>query len=300
MSIKKIPRKLYKYRSFGVNSLRILSEAEIFYANPKSFNDPLDCNPTIRIDTDRASLEQFCDKILTITKGKDQAWKIIDQIRGSCVEYGDYKTNPKVEQYYMRCLGSEIKDIIEAEMAPRGVLSMAERWDCPLMWSHYADEHRGLCIEYDLTNHDCSHIQPVNYNRPRSIKITDLIQWKLHQSEDAKQNIFDTYFFTKSPQWRYEKEWRDIHQSHGAKSVPFQISSVYFGLRCDSAVITSTIKLFARSTSPIAFYRLYPLEDSFRLKSEPINTDEIEALGVRTRSDFLDFKNILLDTDGVF
>jgi hypothetical protein len=294
MSTKKLPRKLYKYRSFGINSLRLLSEAEIYYANPRSFNDPLDCDPTVQIDADRASLEKLCYRMLAVARGNAEARKRIREHRYLSREHGDYKTDPEVENYYMRRLGSEIKNLLDAEMGSCGVLSMAERWDCPLMWSHYADGHRGICVECDLTDHVCSRIKPVDYKRPRSIKITELIEWKLHKSAMAQQNILDTYFFAKSPQWQYEKEWRDIYLSHGARSAPFRITGVHFGLRCDPAIQTSIVKLFANSASPIAFYDLYPLEDSFRLKRRLIDTAEIEATGVRT-SALLDFKNVILD-----
>ena len=291
---KKLPRKLYKYRSFGINSLRLLSKAEIYYANPRSFNDPLDCDPAVQIDTDRASIERLCRRMLAVAHDEEKALKAMENHRYMSTEYGDYRTNPKAEKYYMQGLRSEIKRLVDVEMASRGVLSLAERWDCPLMWSHYADEYRGLCIEFDMSEHVCYHIKPVHYRRPRSIKITELIQWKLHKSAEAEQNILDTYFFSKSPQWRYEKEWRDIRPSNGVKQAPFRISGVHFGLRCDTVVRTSIVKLFAKSNLLIAFYDLYPLEDSFRLKRRKVDTDEIEACAVET-SALLDFKDVVLE-----
>lgn len=293
MPTRKLPRKLYKYRSFGSNSLRLLSNAEICYANPRRFNDPLDCDPTVQVDTDRASIEKLCFRMLAKAHGKEKALKKMGNHQNMSTEYGDYKTDPKAEKYYKRRLGEEIKQLVAAEMDKCGVLSLAERWDCPLMWSHYADEHRGLCIEYDMSDNVCSHIKPVEYRRPRSIKITELMEWKLHNSPEAKQNVFDTYFFAKASQWQYEKEWRDIYSSHCVKQAPFRISGVYFGLRCDAAVRTSIVKLFAKSM-PIAFYNLYALEDSFHLKRRLVDTDEIEACGVET-SALLDFKDIILD-----
>ena len=290
---RKLPQKLYKYRSFGINSLRLLSKAEICYANPRRFNDPLDCDPTVQVDTDLASIEKLCFRMLAKAHGKEKALKEMRNHRHMSRECGDSMSDPKVKKYYMRRLGSEIKQLVDAEMGKCGVLSLSERWDCPLMWSHYADEHRGLCIEYDMNDNCCSHIKPVDYRRPRSIKITELMRWKLHSSPEAEQNVLDTYFFAKASQWRYEKEWRDIHSSHGVKQAPFRISGVYFGLRCDAAVRTSIVKLFAKSI-PIAFYDLYPLEDSFRLKRRLVDTDEIEACGVET-SALLDFKDIVLD-----
>jgi hypothetical protein len=62
-----VPKRLYKYRSFNVNSLRSLTEAETYYSNPRAFNDPLDCDPPIEVDVDRASLEHLCYKMLLDT-----------------------------------------------------------------------------------------------------------------------------------------------------------------------------------------------------------------------------------------
>jgi hypothetical protein len=56
MPTQRSPKRLYKYRPFDVYTLRLLSEAEVFYADPASFNDPLDGSPTIQIDTDRPTL----------------------------------------------------------------------------------------------------------------------------------------------------------------------------------------------------------------------------------------------------
>lgn len=294
MSTPKYPRKLYKYRSFGANSLRLLSEAEVFYAKPQSLNDPLDCDPGLQIDTDLAPLEELCYRMLVAAKGEKNARAEIRRLRSMSAEPADYKTGLDTEKYYMRCLGSQIKDLLDAEMSSTGVFSLAQRWECHLMWSHYADEHRGLCIEYDLTDNNCSNLKPVSYKRPRSIKVSELLKWKLGKSAEAEQSIQGTYFFTKSPQWRYEREWRDIHRSSGANPAPFPISGVYFGLRCDTAVQTCIVKLLANSNPAISFYELYTLEDGFRLRRRRVDAGEIEGCGVRS-SALLDFRDVFLD-----
>jgi len=49
MSPRSIPPKLYKYRRFDVFCLRLLTQAEVSYSDPRTFNDPLDCDPTIEV-----------------------------------------------------------------------------------------------------------------------------------------------------------------------------------------------------------------------------------------------------------
>ena len=288
------PKRLYKYRAFSVNTLRLLSEAEVYYAHPAAFNDPLDSSPTIQVDTDRATLEKLLYRMLFQSVGKEQALREIGNHRYMSIEIGDYKVNAEAEAYYMRRMASNAKTLLYQELGNRGVLSLAERWDCPLMWSHYADEHRGLCVEYDMTDTAFEDLRPVDYYKPRSVKISDLIAWKLKRSASAQQAILETFFFAKAPQWRYEREWRDVNDRAGSSSAPARVSAIHFGLRCDTSVITAIVKLHARSERPIKFYAIYPLDDSFRLKRRTVDTDEIEATGLRS-SAALDFRDVFID-----
>ena len=54
------------------------------------------------------------------------------------------------------------------------------------------------------------------------------------------------------------------------------------------------MKLYAHAEWPIKFYDVYPLDDSFRLKRRLVDTDEIEACGLRS-SALLDFKDVFID-----
>lgn len=49
---KNIPSRLYKYKSFSVDSLDLLVSDRLYYADPTTFNDPLDCNPSVLNDID--------------------------------------------------------------------------------------------------------------------------------------------------------------------------------------------------------------------------------------------------------
>src|ERR1700733_13101514 len=91
MGIKSPPRKLYKYRAFNVHSLRLITQAELFYADPRGFNDPLDCNPTIAVDVDRMSVESLCYELVARDSGIEEAKETIQRCRFNSTEYGDYE-----------------------------------------------------------------------------------------------------------------------------------------------------------------------------------------------------------------
>jgi hypothetical protein len=274
---------LYKYRVFNTYVLECLTEATVYYSDPNAFNDhPLDCKPAIKVDTDLLSLERLYYFLLLKTGfSEQQAQDEIFYLRYNSTAYRDYQEDVSGEKYLKEALlPPKINELIVAEIQGKGVFSLSETWKSPLMWSHYADEHRGICIEYNTALIPHPNIAAVDYRSPRSIKASDLIAWKMKASSEAERRVYNTYFFAKSPEWRYEKEWRDISQSIGVTNSHFPVTAIYFGLRCASAVITSIVKLFNYERD-ISFFKIYPVDDSFSLKAYPINPDEVEVCGIR-------------------
>ena len=278
----KLPRRLYKYRKFNASTLRLISQGEAYYADPRTFNDPLDCRPVIRIDTDVQALEKVCYRMLVLVHGKPRALDIMNNHRYLSTEYGNFRKDQAATDCYTEGLRQEIKGLLYEEMRENGVLSLGARWDCPLMWSHYADEHRGLCIEYNVANHKCDQLSKVDYASSGEIAVSDLFSWKVRGSDAARVSVHNAFFYAKAGQWRYEREWRDVATTSGAVDSPFAISAIHFGLRCDYAVVTSVVKLFSNASRKIAFFDIYREDESFRLKRCAVDVDEIEALGVRT------------------
>src|SRR3954463_5386229 len=97
-----LPKKLYKYRPFNVFYLRLLTHGEISYSDPRLFNDPLDCDPTIEVDISRSALEHLCYAFLRKVKGDEEAKADINNFRYLSSEHGDYETDPSVEDYLKR------------------------------------------------------------------------------------------------------------------------------------------------------------------------------------------------------
>ncbi|HXW73145.1 MAG TPA: DUF2971 domain-containing protein [Methylocella sp.] len=264
MTIKRPPPKLYKYCPFGVFALRALTEAEVFYCEPKNFNDPLDCKPNIEIDVDVGSLEKLCAKFLLQTHSEEAAHEKIQGCRWFA--WDEHRESGKnQEDCYKKSLACEIKESLDSEWETKGVLCLSETWNSPLMWSHYADQHRGLCIEYDTSAVQHPTLGPVDYRSQGSIKASELVEWKLRGSQEAEQRVHTQYFFSKASQWRYEREWRDITAKSGAFDKSFPITGVHFGLKCDGSVITSIVRLL-KDMRTIALYHVDSSNGSFKLE----------------------------------
>ncbi|MCP3722585.1 DUF2971 domain-containing protein [Paraburkholderia sp. CNPSo 3272] len=286
-AVSRLPRRLYKYKSFGVNTLRMLGEAEVYFANPHQFNDPFDCSPTVRVDVERVEVERLWKHLRMKTVGKGQAIKELGNHRYMATEYGRHDDGAAGTAAYVGHLVSDIDDHISTHFGGRGVLSLAAHWDNPLMWSHYADEHRGMCIEFDTNDHRCDRLEPVAYSSTRYLLVSDLIAWHLGKSGEAEQKIARQFFFAKAPQWRYENEWRAIAPKSGVDDAPFRISAIHLGFRIDRAVATAVVKMLADARDKIKFYGMWSEGDGFKLARYLLDVDEFVERGMRMSAKFV-------------
>jgi len=92
-------------------------------------------------------------------------------------------------------------EIIEETNKTIKVCCFSELNDSLLMWSHYADQHKGICIEYDFIDED---------------KIRPFLQPIIYSKSIFKVNIFEELTplrkigstLIKCNEWQYEAEWR--------------------------------------------------------------------------------------------
>jgi hypothetical protein len=99
------------------------------------------------------------------------------------------------------------------------------------MWSHYADNHRGLCLEFSNREPQTSPFPtswPITYQRDRPIVDTTVT------ADDIETDlIVRPGLFTKSLDWAYEKEWRALETTGaGPRVLPSGlISAVILGAK---------------------------------------------------------------------
>lgn len=105
-----------------------------------------------------------------------------------------------------------------------GVLCLAERPDDVLMWSHYADHHRGLVFELDAASpffdrrrheHDpIRRVRPVQYQstRPSRGLFDPKYWWRSRRTaaKDLADYAAGLLLLLKSQDWAGEREWRMI------------------------------------------------------------------------------------------
>ena len=135
------------------------------------------------------------------------------------------------------------------------VMSLSISNDNPLLWSHYADEHRGICIGYKfnlstlIKNRIISNI--VKYSDRRKPLNVELLE-NLNSAVIAenkqipllpKKHLLNSMIL-KSDEWEYEKEFRLISFGDSILSDNnlFTINNIDFGYLCSFTDIQNVIQ----------------------------------------------------------
>ncbi|WP_447835868.1 DUF2971 domain-containing protein [Aeromonas salmonicida] len=110
-----------------------------------------------------------------------------------------------------------IRNIYDA-LNMNGVISLSETQRNLLMWAHYANEHKGLCIGYEpdiittsTTNlpNELNKLHKINYDTSRFDPLSDYFDNR--SAARWINSVLKKMLTTKSDEWIYEKEHRYIH-----------------------------------------------------------------------------------------
>lgn len=188
----KIPQKFYRYRSLS-NEYEIdnIIQEQIWLSTPTEFNDPYDS--MINIDVDEM-----------LKKYLEGNQKIISEYN-RLAEKGKRKARRYIEKEKAKLQKGMDKEL-EMLRKSFGIACFSETYDSLLMWSHYADYHRGICLEY--SHEEIEKLVPFC-----PVVYTNSFE-NLANYIDIKGNEIDNrairLFLNKSKEWSYENEWRII------------------------------------------------------------------------------------------
>ncbi len=245
---------LYKYRGVDAYSLSALINQTGWFAKPSSFNDPFDC--AISISEER--LEESVQAALDVA---------LERAGMSRKDLPPEKLNVKPEdrQAFNLC-----RQLLLNDFQGIGVFCLSEIYSDILMWSHYADCHRGFCVEYERTPQNALGrlAQPVRYQAQYpSLAFHDIVS-------SANDTPTDILWLTKSEHWSYEREWR-ILQVQGDKNyqLDFAITSIIFGMRMSESN-KYTIRNLLRDRPGINFKQAQKSETHFRIDVIDLEKDK--------------------------
>ncbi len=257
-----MPRKLYKYYKFNTRNITALKKQNIFFASPIDFNDPYDCKLNISHvqPTEQEYLklyEIYLKEVLQNGGTKEQ----------SDIEHmTDGKLNDNFRNVVNESLKNSLKEYIHKFRNERSLACFSSKKDDILMWAHYADGHRGFCLEFDTKREPFNKALEVFYKEsfPKMKTVRLLL--------DEKYKPFENTIQTKYTQWEYEKEWRILHkESRMSYTYPKDsLTGVYLGSAMEFPHIEIIALILQGQNDNIQLYKGKRSEDKFSIKFEPV------------------------------
>lgn len=178
------PEIFYKFFPVEEWLPKLLSGESLRFSSRATFNDPFDCHPSLRLREDKEAISYFQSKLRGLPISPSQ--RLLRAIEG----VRTVKADPRVISDHLKELLDEI-----------GVLCLAEGWDHPLMWAHYARSHQGIAVGFHSRVEVFQLAQPVIYS-----KVLPTVRIPV----DIGLQLFFDVFQNKAECWHYEREWRIV------------------------------------------------------------------------------------------
>ena len=182
------PAKVYKYYSDTNLNLEALRDNKMWYSAPCAFNDVFDCEVTVDEGKLFNSIMQTYPGMQGVRIGSPMWIKMKAQANSSA---------------------KEMRNMFTQMRSQMGITCLSELDDSLLMWAHYAINHYGMCVEYELMeiNRQLQFTPvPIIYSEERVC--FDSLNVETIEKDITK--VFLESLTSKSPEWGYEKEWRII------------------------------------------------------------------------------------------
>lgn len=212
---------LYKYTPHQIDNpycYDIITKNELRFSPVSSFNDPLDSNLDYRQEYTEAEIQAYWAKFHV---GKTGLQPLEHTLKQWGTNDNFTEKQKQARNTFRNCFG---------------VLCMSEAPVNILMWSHYANNHKGIVYEFfrdSLFPHQ-PELKPIKVTY-EECNTYPLLDYTKHGEDNKKQLVSE--LLTKAQDWSYEKEYRYIDLAfNGNKAFNKDaLRSIVFGVKTEES-----------------------------------------------------------------
>lgn len=214
---------LFKYVT--LDRIDILVNQEIRYTQLGAFNDPFEMPVFLEkmsnLSTSRATIwEQFrqdarlaYEKLEPAEKKKKQFNEFLSELTKDITEDNFNQVFEEANKKYTPIM----RDVLQRAVNAWVVLSLTETHENLLMWSHYAEKHTGMVIEF-VEEHPIFYELKIPPDNPRFFQNVRYTSDRPVWGTMDEKNVHDL-ILTKSKEWEYEQELRFTRRLNDAQRV---------------------------------------------------------------------------------
>lgn len=221
---------IYKYQPINGNTLGNLAQGKLWASPPSAFNDPFECRL------------QRADQSDSLSHLRAQNPNLASQSDKELIQMA-------IARY-------------EKEFAKLGIICFSQLPDNILMWSHYTDHHRGICLGF--ADSPATPIERAVY----PVEYTDdypALRFDRVWHGDGLARILHA----KYSGWKYECELRTMNFDRtGLLDYPAPLTTIIFGLRTTQSD-QHLIRTVAAAETSISFMKVTLDPEQYKLHIIP-------------------------------
>lgn len=263
-----IEHPLYRYRPRFDRALDEIRTGRVYISDMDALNDPFDSSYAIYDSELKKELYP-----VEILLGCLEVY--FGQHKGALVQLwqGDLKKDISVDHFLkIACSNFHIPRVRAFKAIKRfeggfrrrhgrgyKVACFSETNNSIPMWAYYADNHKNICLEYD-----------VNLLSPKDYILRQAFN-KIHYTNYRPRDLHGEYsLVVKSDQWAHEKEWRLICRTKEEYLEVPCLSAVYLGIHFDDRKLDDVIYAIKDSGKKVKVFYCVADQTRYELKFIPL------------------------------
>ena len=225
------PPHIYRYRSENDYAFDELENGYLYFPHRQQLNDPFDCFPNLlKIPSSKTHLR----KNLQIHLKK--------HLNKSRQEAREIARNSDLKEYHESLVDSYLKTLNS-----KGIGCFTIDPTNFMMWSHYANYHKGFCLGFDYSKDE------TYFRSLEAVKYVDKFETKEYLPNQFGE--LRHLFFTKSSVWKQEKEFRVLKSEFGKHDFSREsLNFIIFGLKCSKETIIKVLDVTEGKYPNVEYY----------------------------------------------
>lgn len=281
--------RLYKYTS-PESAEQILVNTSLKWSSPVEFGDPEELQKTpVLFPSIDDSMPNYIDTIFKCAfKSKKKNTEKYSKEFAEIAEATKFSLTQGIKENHLRYSFPKLEIIHEITKRLRlsihnsfdikslRILCLTKESNNSSMWTRYASDSTGCCIEFTTTESSQSYFSQarnINYSTDDPIvgQAYDMLVYGIPDTLEEK--AIDALYYTKKPHWSYENEWRIITSmpdeigklSNLYKFNPQDLTAITFGHKANQYFIDKLSEIALQKYANIKIFKVETANDDHQL-----------------------------------
>jgi len=202
------PKRIFKFHKINGYLYDLLENNKLWFSHQNDLNDPFDCRYALSSEYLTKTFKNAANKMLPELRRMESSLEKLSDEQFIQSMLANSQNTEFMGRLYGMLFGS----------LGWSVCCFTTDFESEIMWGHYGDSNKGVCLEFDLTS------TPEFHEKLFQVKYDDKSP-QINSQDDIPEALL-----TKRSAWKDEHEWRIISNVSGVRFFNKEsLTAIYFG-----------------------------------------------------------------------